>query len=93
MGEAIGATLGFAVGIAISPIPVAAAILMLFSDRARTNATAFGVGWGIAGFCPGGAVPALGIGFGPTAIFLIAMMAGIVAARMALHRSLRLNAA
>lgn len=45
MGEAIGATLGFAVGIAISPIPVAAAILMLFSDRARTNATAFGVGW------------------------------------------------
>ena len=38
-------------------------------------------------------LPALGIGFGPTAIFLIAMMAGIVAARMALHRSLRLNAA
>lgn len=45
MGEAIGATLGFAVGIAISPIPVAAVILMLFSGRARTNALAFGAGW------------------------------------------------
>ena len=57
------------------------------------GSAAFGIGWGIAGFCPGGAIPALGIGFGPTAVFLLAMMAGIVAARMALHRSLRLNAA
>lgn len=57
------------------------------------GSAAFGIGWGIAGFCPGGAIPALGIGFGPTATFLVAMMAGIVAARMALHRSLRLNAA
>ena len=57
------------------------------------GSAAFGIGWGIAGFCPGGAIPALGIGFGPTAVFLLAMMAGIVAARMALHRSLRLKAA
>lgn len=45
MAEAIGATLGFAVGIAISPIPVAAVILMLFSERARSNAVAFLVAW------------------------------------------------
>lgn len=45
MGDAIGATLGFAVGIAISPIPIAATILMLFSDRARTNGVAFLVAW------------------------------------------------
>ena len=37
MGDAIGATLGYAVGIAISPIPIAAVILMLFSGRARIN--------------------------------------------------------
>lgn len=45
MGEAIGSTLGFAVGIAISPIPVAAVILMLFSGRARSNSVAFLASW------------------------------------------------
>ena len=45
MGEAIGSTLGLAAGIALSPIPVAAVILMLFSARARSNSLAFMVGW------------------------------------------------
>ena len=51
MGDAIGATLGYAVGIAISPIPIAAVILMLFSGRARVNGLVFLVAWivGIAG--------------------------------------------
>lgn len=41
----------------------------------------FGVGWGISGFCPGGAIPALGFAPWPTALFLIAMVGGIVLAR------------
>jgi uncharacterized membrane protein YedE/YeeE len=41
----------------------------------------FGIGWGISGFCPGGAIPALGFAPWPTALFLIAMGAGIVIAR------------
>lgn len=45
------------------------------------GAAVFGVGWGIAGFCPGGAVPALGLGHSETVIFLAAMIAGIVIAR------------
>ena len=41
----------------------------------------FGIGWGIAGFCPGGALPALGL-FQPDAvIFVGAMIAGITIAR------------
>lgn len=48
MGDAIGETLGFAVGIAVSPIPIAAVILMLFSGRARSNSVAFMIAW-IAG--------------------------------------------
>lgn len=45
MGDAIGSTLGFAIGIAISPIPIAAVILMLFSGRARVNSVAFLLAW------------------------------------------------
>ena len=41
----------------------------------------FGVGWGISGFCPGGAIPALGLGEPSAWIFVGAMLAGIVAAR------------
>jgi uncharacterized protein len=60
-----------------------------FATPARTRidaeliggAAIFGVGWGIAGFCPGGAVPALGLGYSETVIFLAAMIAGIVIAR------------
>jgi len=40
----------------------------------------FGVGWGISGFCPGGAIPALGLGYSETLIFVGAMCAGIVIA-------------
>jgi len=45
MGDAIGDTLGYAVGIAVSPIPIAAVILMLFSGRARSNSVSFMVAW------------------------------------------------
>jgi uncharacterized membrane protein YedE/YeeE len=45
------------------------------------GAALFGIGWGIAGFCPGGAIPALGLGHAETPIFVVAMVAGIVIAR------------
>lgn len=45
MGAALGGVLGLAVGIAVSPLPVAAVILMLLSGRARANSAAFAVGW------------------------------------------------
>jgi threonine/homoserine/homoserine lactone efflux protein len=45
MAEAIGETLGYAIGIAVSPLPVAAVILMLFSGRARSNSVSFMVAW------------------------------------------------
>jgi len=45
------------------------------------GAAVFGIGWGIAGFCPGGAIPALGLGYSETVIFLAAMTAGIVVGR------------
>ncbi len=45
------------------------------------GAALFGVGWGIAGFCPGGAVPALGFGGMETITFLLSMTAGMLLAR------------
>lgn len=45
------------------------------------GATVFGIGWGITGFCPGGAIPALGLGYKETVIFMVAMVAGIILAR------------
>lgn len=37
----------------------------------------FGVGWGIAGFCPGPALVALGMGQGKAVVFVAAMLAGM----------------
>jgi uncharacterized membrane protein YedE/YeeE len=41
----------------------------------------FGIGWGITGFCPGGAIPAIGLGDPRTIAFIAAMLVGIAAAR------------
>jgi uncharacterized protein len=49
--------------------------------RLLGGAALFGVGWGIAGFCPGGALPALGTGRLEVAAFVAALIVGIVAAR------------
>jgi Sap, sulfolipid-1-addressing protein len=44
-GGALGDLLPLAIGIAISPIPIIACILMLFSVKARANGPAFLAGW------------------------------------------------
>lgn len=44
------------------------------------GSTLFGIGWGIAGFCPGGAIPALGSGQPSPLIFVAAMIGGIFSA-------------
>lgn len=38
----------------------------------------FGVGWGMAGFCPGPAIASLSLGLAPAAIFVVAMLIGMV---------------
>lgn len=48
MTEVIGATLTLALGVAISPVPIIATILMLLSPTAGRTATSFLVGWLLA---------------------------------------------
>jgi hypothetical protein len=42
----------------------------------------FGVGWGIAGFCPGGSIPALGLGEPTALIFVASMVCGMAVTRL-----------
>lgn len=45
MGQAIGQSLTFGVGVALSPFSIIAVILMLVTARARVNGPVFVVGW------------------------------------------------
>lgn len=45
----------------------------------------FGIGWGLAGFCPGPALTALGFGSSSAPIFVAAMFAGMLLARFTAH--------
>ena len=45
MGKAIGGSLPLAIGIALSPLPIIAVVLMLTSRRAKANGPAFVLGW------------------------------------------------
>lgn len=47
--------------------------------RLLGGAALFGVGWGLAGFCPGPAVTALASGLLPVFAFVAAMIAGMAA--------------
>jgi threonine/homoserine/homoserine lactone efflux protein len=65
MGKAIGQMIPYAIGVAISPVPIVAIILMLGTPKARSNGPAFLLGW-MAGAAIAGAV-----------ILIIADVAGI----------------
>jgi threonine/homoserine/homoserine lactone efflux protein len=65
MGDAIGQMLPFAVGVAISPMPIVAVVLMLVSARAKANGLAFIFGWVVAIAVLGGIVLAVA---GPAAM-------------------------
>jgi uncharacterized protein len=45
--------------------------------RLLAGSLIFGVGWGLAGFCPGPAVVAAGAGYPQAIVFVIAMLAGM----------------
>lgn len=45
--------------------------------RLVAGSTLFGMGWGIAGFCPGPALVALGMGEAKAIVFVAAMLAGM----------------
>ena len=55
--------------------------------RLLSGAALFGIGWGIAGLCPGPAIASLATAFVPALVFVGAMLAGMLAFRLTLDRS------
>lgn len=47
----------------------------------------FGIGWGLAGFCPGGSIPALGLGEPQALLFVAAMLVGLGATKLLRSRA------
>jgi threonine/homoserine/homoserine lactone efflux protein len=45
MGQAIGQVLAFGIGVALSPVPIIAVVLMLATPKGRANGPAFLAGW------------------------------------------------
>jgi uncharacterized membrane protein YedE/YeeE len=88
MASALGVTaLGYRWLFATRRSPVCAPRYDLPSNRRIDlplvgGSAVFGAGWGISGFCPGGAIPMLALGNIETPIFIGSMITGIVAARL-----------
>ncbi len=61
LSNAIGGLLPSAIGVALSPIPIIAVVLMLSTPRARSNGPAFAVGW-IAGLAAVSAIVVFVVG-------------------------------
>lgn len=64
MGQAIGGMLTMAVGVALSPIPIIASVLLVSSPRGRVNGPAFVLGCGVSAAVIGGLLIAAGVGSG-----------------------------
>lgn len=64
MAQAIGQMLTMAVGVALSPIPIIASVLLVSSPRGRVNGLAFVLGCVASTAVIGGALIAVGVGAG-----------------------------
>lgn len=58
-------------------LPMQLASTQTIDARLVGGSVVFGVGWGLAGFCPGPAIVALGAGYAKAAVFVAAMLLGM----------------
>lgn len=58
--------------------PMALPTGQVIDRRLIGGSVLFGIGWGIAGFCPGPALVALGFGAPKAVVFIVAMLAGML---------------
>ncbi|MBC8722940.1 YeeE/YedE family protein [Paraburkholderia sp. 31.1] len=81
IGAVAVAAIGFAIakrrGKSLLGLPMQIPASTRVTRRLMVGSLAFGVGWGIAGFCPGPALVALGLGSVKAWVFVAAMIAGM----------------
>ncbi|SDR60186.1 YeeE/YedE family protein [Paraburkholderia tuberum] len=81
IGAVAVAAIGFAIakrrGKSLLGLPMQIPASTPVTRRLMAGSLAFGVGWGIAGFCPGPALVALGLGSVKAWVFVAAMIAGM----------------
>ncbi|WP_067224656.1 DUF6691 family protein [Stappia indica] len=92
-GALLVAAIGYRLVLA-RPAPVLASSFSLpalttLDARLLGGAALFGIGWGIAGFCPGGVVPALSLGRIEPFVFAAALVTAIGAVRLFEARRIR----
>lgn len=58
-------------------------------SRLLGGAALFGVGWGLAGFCPGPAIAGLTLGLSQITLFVAAMLSGMLLHQLVMERSTR----
>ncbi len=94
MGAAIGAVLPLGVGVALSPIPIIAVVLMLATPRGRVNGPAFIAGWVLGLAAVGIVVLAISAGAGasdgqdqPTTwVSIVKLVLGVALIALAVHQ-------
>lgn len=74
-------------------LPIQLPAAQTIDARLVAGSLAFGVGWGLAGFCPGPAIVALGAGYAKAAVFVVAMLLGMGAFEWAERQRTRIGAA
>ena len=74
-------------GVAVNGEPLALPTERRLDWRLLGGAAIFGVGWGLAGYCPGPAITAVAGGMVPALVFVSAMISGMV-----VHAALGLSA-
>jgi uncharacterized membrane protein YedE/YeeE len=94
MASALATTLAGYALVLRSPGPVLAPRFSLpiareIDPRLVTGAVLFGVGWGLAGYCPGPALSALALGAGKTVLFVVSMLAGMFSYELLFSRRAR----
>lgn len=63
--------------------PMQLPVSSVLTPRLILGSLAFGVGWGLAGFCPGPALVSAAAGYGKAILFVVAMLVGMAIYTMA----------